>query len=131
MLPARSSELKPQQLTILTANKCTAKCGHCSMNSSPQRPEKLDFGSIRRAIDDLHAYNPLRIVIFAGGEPTLLKSHLLDAIAYCDDLGIGTRVVTNASWATTDDTAVKMIRALREAYSVSGQLRLTAHNPNQ
>jgi len=107
--------LKPRQLTVLAANQCTARCGHCSMNSGPERKEKLTYPVIRRVIDDLRRSGPLSLVIFAGGEPTLLKNHLLDAIAYCDAVGISTRVVTNVSWATSFRAARRMLVSLREA----------------
>jgi len=54
-------------------------------------------------------------VVFAGGEPTELGEDLLDAIAHVNGLGIGTRVVTNASWATDAEQATLMITKFREA----------------
>lgn len=103
------------QLTVLTANQCTAACGHCSMNSSPQRKERLRYPEIRKVVDDLLGAGELAMVIFAGGEPTLLKQELLDAIAYCSAAGIKTRLVTNASWAITRRAAERMIDSFREA----------------
>jgi hypothetical protein len=110
------SVLKPQQLTILPTSQCTARCAHCSMNSGPERRgERLTFDQMRKAIDELHRRSPLRVVIFAGGEPLLLGEHLLDAIAHCDALGIITRIVTNAYWATSFDAARRVLNRLREA----------------
>jgi MoaA/NifB/PqqE/SkfB family radical SAM enzyme len=108
-------QLTPNMLTILTTNTCTASCGHCTVHSSPQRRGKLSLNTIVKVIDELHSIGTLQVVVFAGGEPTLMKETLLDSIAHCDMLGITTRVVTNASWATTDYAAKKMIRKLREA----------------
>lgn len=108
--------LIPQQLTILPTSQCTARCAHCSMNSAPERlGERLTFSQMKKAIDELHTRSPLRVVIFAGGEPLLLGEHLLDAIAHCDSLGIITRIVTNAYWATTPETAKRVLNRLREA----------------
>jgi len=106
---------KVQQLTVLTANQCTARCAHCSVNSGPERKEKLSFEVIRSAIDRLSQQGKLLSVVFAGGEPTLLKEHLLNAIAYCDANDISTRIVTNASWATSAVSARRMVLQLREA----------------
>jgi len=106
---------KVQQLTVLTANQCTARCAHCSVNSGPDRKEKLSFAVIQSAIDRLSLQGKLLSVVFAGGEPTLLKEHLLDAIAYCDANDISTRIVTNASWATSRAAARRMLVQLREA----------------
>lgn len=109
------SNLKPYQLTVLTTSQCTARCGHCSVNSGPERRDRLDADNIRHAISRLHDVQPLRVVIFAGGEPTLLGEQLLDAIAQADGLGIVTRVVTNAYWATSSRAAREKLVALREA----------------
>src|SRR5437870_9122058 len=105
----------PTKLTILTTNTCTAKCAHCTVSSSPDRRGRLNFEKIKIAIDGFHEINPLQVVVFAGGEPTLLKEELLDAIAYCDSLGISTRMVTNASRAITEYAATRMIEKLRNA----------------
>lgn len=86
------------------------------MNSSPHRREKLSYPKIRKVIDDLLAKSAtLKLIIFAGGEPTLLKQDLLDSIAYCSARGLKTRLVTNASWAITRSTAERMIQSFREA----------------
>jgi Radical SAM superfamily len=108
--------MRPFQLTILPTSQCTARCGHCSMNSGPERRgERLTFSQMRKAVDELHARSKLRVVIFAGGEPTLLGDALLDAIAHCDSLGIITRIVTNAYWAKTEVRARSVLNELREA----------------
>lgn len=109
------SLLQPRQLTVLTTSQCTASCDHCSMNSSPHRRERLTFERIRETIDTLHANGPLSVVIFAGGEPTLLGEVLLDGIAHADSLGLTTRLVTNASWAINTDKARAKILELRQA----------------
>ena len=109
------SSLSPYQLTVLTTSQCTAECGHCSVNSAPRRRDRVTFDDIRKVIDQLHSVSPLKVVIFAGGEPTLLGDHLLDSIAYADSLGIITRVVTNAYWASSPAAARAKVRSLREA----------------
>ncbi|WP_334054497.1 radical SAM protein [Burkholderia cepacia] len=105
-----------RQLTVLTTNQCTASCGHCLVSSSPQRRGRLSLGTICETIDEIIGRgNPLSLVIFAGGEPTLLKTDLLDAIAFCAEKGLGTRMVTNASWAISETVAERMVESFREA----------------
>jgi hypothetical protein len=115
LLPQDRWRLSPHQLTVLTMSTCTARCGHCSVRSSPQRTDVLSGADIRRVIDDVNSVSPLRLVVFAGGEPTLLGDDLLEAIAHADCLGMGTRLVTNGSWAPDGASAKAMITALREA----------------
>ncbi len=106
---------KPHMLTFLTTNQCTARCAHCSMFSGPERKERLTFDQMRRAIESAHESFPLRVVVFAGGEPTLLGEDLLSAIAYASSRGLLTRMVSNASFATSDKAAYAKLAALWEA----------------
>jgi hypothetical protein len=85
------------------------------MNSAPGRSDRLRYEDIRRTIDELHSAYGLRVVIFAGGEPTLLGQDLLDAIAYADTQGILTRLVTNGYWAVSEARAREKLIELREA----------------
>lgn len=106
---------KLSQFTILTTNRCTAACDHCSMYSSPQRRGKVSLATITNTVDQLmFDENHPEVVVFAGGEPTLLRNDLFDAIAYCHEKGLKTRIVTNASWASTMQKAATMINTLRE-----------------
>ncbi len=105
----------PHRLTFLTTNTCTARCGHCSVSSSPDRKGRLTFDQMRETIDGVRKKGPLHTVVWAGGEPTLLGQDLLDAIAYAFSLGINTRVVTNVSWAISPQKARQKLVSLREA----------------
>lgn len=106
---------KPIRVTFLVTSTCTARCAHCSVNSAPDRRDRLDFQRIRRSLDSLAGRGGLRTVIFAGGEPTLLKDHLFESIAYAGSLGLSTRLVTNVAYATSVERARATLLALREA----------------
>jgi hypothetical protein len=108
-------EIVPSELTILTTSECDAQCAHCLMRSSPKRGDTLTFEQIIETVETANAANPLLTVVFAGGEPTLLKDQLLDAIAHVASLGIRTRLVTNATWAPTLEAARAYVNVLREA----------------
>ena len=100
-------------LTVILTNRCNAECDHCCMNSGPGRTETVDIDTVRKAIDELHKRHPLGVVVFAGGEATLAKSVLRQAIQHCASKGILTRLVTNASWAKTLKTAERVLGYLR------------------
>ena len=104
-----------QSVTVLTTDKCTAKCAHCCVSSSPKRKAKLSFDEIRGMLDALLDEHQLKVVVFAGGEPSLLKNDLVKAIRYCTDRNIHTRVVTNASWAIDEQRARGMLKKWRDA----------------
>jgi hypothetical protein len=107
--------LEPSQLTVLTTSECTAHCAHCSVRSGPRRRDRMSREDLLTALADIEQRYPLRLVVFAGGEPTLLGDDLLEAIAWLDERSIASRVVTNASWATGPAAARAMIVSLREA----------------
>lgn len=107
--------IKPQVLTVLTTDQCTAACDHCCMNSSPDRKDRLSLDHLKRGIDQLEALGELGVVVFAGGEPLLTKNTLLEAIKYCFDRGVATRLVTSCSWGVTSSKAETIVRQLRDA----------------
>jgi release factor glutamine methyltransferase len=109
------TRLIPDQMTVLTTSGCTARCAHCLVRSGPERSDTLGYDEIARALECAHSAGRLSVVVFAGGEPTMLGEDLLDAIAHVNGLGIGTRIVTNASWATDPESARAMVTKLREA----------------
>lgn len=102
------------ELAIATTDQCQARCAHCLMKSSPERDEALTVDDMWRIIDYLHVNHALRLVVFTGGESTLLGDDLFEVIARCVSVGLGTRLVTNARWAESPIDAQTMIGALRE-----------------
>lgn len=105
--------LYPTALNVLITNWCNAKCDHCCMNAGPTRHDKLDFAAIKKAISELHAQHTLRLVVFAGGEPTIERATLSQSIRFCSELGIRTRLVTNAFWAKSAAAAFRYLKELR------------------
>lgn len=105
----------PAQLTIITTNRCNAACSHCIMCSGKKRKETLTFDQIKKNIDQMKRIAKQGfVVIFTGGEPTLLGDDLFESIAYADGLGIPSRIVTNAHWAKTPQDAERMVETLAE-----------------
>lgn len=107
--------INPTQIAFLTTNTCTASCDHCSLNASPKRRGKLSASQIRTVVSQLTDFEAMKVVVFTGGEPTLLGRDLLDSIAEVDSAGYCSRIVTNAHWATSDNAALSMLTSLREA----------------
>jgi hypothetical protein len=111
----RMRVLEPHTITVLTTDKCTAECRHCCMNSAPSREHRLTYEQMETALRDVFLHNDIKVVVFAGGEPTLLGDDLLRAISFCRLHGVVTRIITNAYWATSLPAARDKCRALREA----------------
>ncbi len=109
-------DLGPTQITVMTTSNCTARCGHCSVRSGPDRFDFLSLAGIVGPIDALiEDDHQIELVIFAGGEPTVLGDVLLEAIAEMSTRGVLTRVVTNGSWATSHAAARDTLIEFREA----------------
>jgi len=107
--------LESKQLTILTTDRCTARCAHCSMNSSPERRARLSAEQICTYIDQALEDTAIRFVIFAGGEPLLLGDDLLKSLEHVRQCGMRSRVITNGYWATSPETASRVVLKLRDA----------------
>jgi hypothetical protein len=85
------------------------------MQSSATRKEQVKLTTVISVIEQLAVLKDFKIVNFAGGEPTLLKDDLLVAIRRASELQLRTRLVTNASWASSEDRARNMLVMLRNA----------------
>lgn len=104
-----------RQLTFITTDNCTADCPHCIMHARPGKKHALSFAQMKQSIDAYQEKAKLLLVIFTGGEPTLLGEELFRTIRYCAEQSILTRIVTNCHWAGTEERAKAMLRKLREA----------------
>lgn len=107
--------LEPNTVTILPTNKCTAACRHCSMNAGPDRNDTLSWEKLEKILLQLFAETKLNVLVFSGGESTLLGEDLLKALRLCRQHGVITRLVTNAFWATSPAAAEAKLRELRKA----------------
>lgn len=104
----------PKILSLLLTLQCTAECKHCGTLSSPRSKGRLDAGTARRLISEAGdlSYDS---VVFTAGEPTLYGNDLYELIALARSLGLPTRMVTNAHWATTSVRALTMLRRCQSA----------------
>lgn len=95
-------------LSLLLTLQCTAECSYCGTNSSPRVKSKLAYEDALNIIEQA-SENNYKLVVFTGGEPLLYGNKLFDLIAYSKKLGLLTRVVTNAYWANSLNSARKII----------------------
>ena len=106
---------EPNTVTILPTNNCTAKCRHCSMNSGPDRNDTLSWEQLDMMMTQLFDQLDIGVIVFSGGESTLLGDDLLKAIDKCRQHGVLSRLVTNAFWADSPEAALAKLTELREA----------------
>ncbi len=58
------------------------------MNSSPEREHRLSYEQIETVLRQFFDNYNVKVVVFAGGEPTLLGKDLLKAISFCKLNGV-------------------------------------------
>lgn len=108
--------LSPRTLTFITTYRCTAACVQCCFESSPTVKGRLSRDEMITALHDAKGSFPsLSVIVFTGGEATLLKDDLISVIAEATSLGLGTRMVSNGSWAKTRSTAKRWAEKLSTA----------------
>lgn len=116
MLRVNTGFIEPKTLTVLCTYQCTAACKQCCFESSPSVRGRLSRQVILDRISEAKCEFPsLQLVVFSGGEATLIKDDLFEAIQHSGSLGMATRIVSNGSWGKTPASAERMTRSLAEA----------------
>ncbi|QKW24050.1 radical SAM protein [Kitasatospora sp. NA04385] len=93
---------------------CTASCTSCSTLSHPGNRSRIPVEDALRAIEEA-AELGFANVVFTGGEATLRWDDLLTCLRRTTELGLPTRLVTNAHWAVTEPEAARVLDALLDA----------------
>lgn len=104
----------PKTLSVMPTYTCPAECKDCGTLSSPRDRTNLSLEAILSAIDQAEDAG-FANVVFTGGEATLRWKDLLVSITHAHELGLPTRIVTNAYWATTPERAAEHLDELLEA----------------
>ena len=109
--------INPKIVTILTTYKCSAACKECCFQCTPKITVRLSYEEIESFILEAHSNfkDSLELCVFTGGECTLLGEDLFKAIELVKNLGMKSRIVTNASWAKTKKAADRMIDKLLDS----------------
>lgn len=111
-----SHHIAPRSLTFITTYRCTAACSQCCFESSPTVKGRLSRQYILDTIQEVKRNFPsLEVVVFTGGEATLLKQDLIDGISAATGESLVTRIVSNGSWGKTLRSADRVASSLAEA----------------
>lgn len=101
-------------LVVMLTFACPAECNGCGTLSNPRDHNNLSLDVVLRGIEQAKRLN-FKNVVFTGGEATLRWDDLLAAIKFANDLGLPTRLVTNAHWAKSMDAASSALDQLLQA----------------
>lgn len=107
--------IEPNILTLITTYKCTASCENCCFNCSPQYSKLMSINEIKEyVLACKDTFPSIGVVVFTGGECTLLKDDLISAIQFCSKIGFTTRIVTNGHWGKSLKKAQEYIQSLTD-----------------
>jgi len=108
--------VKPRSIVVSLTNKCTAACDGCAFGSHPWVKGGLSADEVIQILDQAKRSLPsIALFVITGGEPLLRFQDLPGVISYAERLGLRTRVVSNAYWATTPTRASRILQTLRRA----------------
>ena len=100
-------------------DSCNLNCLHCGSNCLSSNSTFLDFGLIKKTLDEVAAvYNTKDIwVCLTGGEP-FLHPDLVEIIRYSHQLGFSCGITSNGT-LITEDLAVKIAEAGLDTITIS------------
>lgn len=101
-------------LSLLVTLRCTAECGECGSHSGPHVRGRLDESDAISLIEQAAA-DQYEVVVFTGGEPMLYGVGLRHLVRRANELGMSTRMVSNAYWALSREKAHARLAPLVEA----------------
>jgi hypothetical protein len=98
-------------LSLMPTRQCTAACNNCGTFSNPHAKTRLTESVVTDAIRQSKALG-FEVVVFTGGEATLVGLALFDYIRLAHELGLVTRLVTNGHWGISDAKTTSFISRL-------------------
>ena len=109
-------QTEPECVTIIPTYRCNAACTECCFESNPSIRHRMNRADLLSIIGKVATEFPrVRYVVLTGGEITLLREDLIDAIQLLTSLGLGSRIVTNGHWGRSDASAIGWVTKLRAA----------------
>jgi hypothetical protein len=98
---------------IELTKKCNIRCRHCILDAQETHNMELGWPVIKRLIKEAAVLGDIKEIGFVGGEPFLELDTLINAVNLCKMLGMKASVVTNGSWAFSEEKAKKILEKLR------------------
>ncbi len=93
-----------RKLHVYLTRRCNQRCEHCWVEASPGQRERVVAGQVNRQIDKAIPLG-LKTVKITGGEPLLFKRDVQAILEHASDLGLLTRLETNALLVREDFAA--------------------------
>ncbi|MFC1874548.1 radical SAM protein [Chloroflexota bacterium] len=84
---------------------CNSECDHCFVFGSPKAKGTFAPTQLRSVFSEIDKIKTIESVYFEGGEPFLFFPLMLEGVKLAKDRGLLVGIVTNAYWATSEETA--------------------------
>jgi len=91
---------------------CNSECDHCFVFGSPTAKGTFTPTQLISVFSEIDKIDTIESVYFEGGEPFLFFPLMLEGIKLAKDRGLLVGIVTNAYWATSEDTAELYLKPL-------------------
>lgn len=92
--------------------QCNIECAHCVTNSSPRVKDSIPLEDILAIVDEVATIPKVTRLGLTGGEPFLRFDVMKEIVPYAAARGLSVSVITNAFWATSVETACRMLEQL-------------------
>ncbi|GFI51794.1 hypothetical protein IMSAGC021_00083 [Muribaculaceae bacterium] len=109
--------IPPRIITLVSTFRCTASCKNCCFRCSPLQGKAMSFKEMKHYVDIcMNEYgDSIKVLVITGGECMIYRNNIIKIIRYATSLGLSTRIVTNAFWATTYTEAKNTVYQLISA----------------
>ncbi len=106
-----------RSMSFLVTDKCNVKCDFCAPNCGPDENGYLSEIEMIKIYDDVSVFHQVPLIVFSGGEPMLYWKKLRKVMEHIQHSEPSTRIriVTNGSWAITQEKAEHIVSKLHEA----------------
>jgi organic radical activating enzyme len=104
----------PRLFSIFLDYLCNFECAHCSVGSSPRTKMPMPRELLFDVLAQIREIKTARVVTFTGGEATIHRDLLLEALANVSAGGYVSRLVTNGWWAKTPEKARRWVDDLKK-----------------
>jgi Radical SAM superfamily len=99
--------------TIFLTWWCNIACTHCAFRSGPHRVRESIDADVARRVLDAAASRGATLACFTGGEVFSVFELLCELMAYAQQRGLVSEVVTNCFWARDPEAARAKVARLR------------------
>lgn len=105
----------PFRIALMITEACDASCAHCWFDCDSTNEATMSQYDAQNYVDKASRTPSIEWISLTGGEPMLHPNLVEDIVAYSSNQGIKTELVTNCSWAATQEKAFGLLRRLSAA----------------